>query len=149
MNVVGQGTGTCFSMSLNFSGSLVFFLSSVNFTSSGKSMDSAIAAWALTAQAVAGRWEKLFCVSLVLHILYYYHYNYCLFPLWSYQTLFISTCEFYFFSISLPDLTAGGKKRGSGCVVLAASCWIKSRQISLRCWTAAKRLIWTWAVYRG
>jgi len=51
-------------------------MSSVKFVGSVKSTGSrtsVIAAWGL----VAGRWEKLYCLWLVLHILYYYNYFLC------------------------------------------------------------------------
>ena len=70
-------------------------------------MGSVIAAWGQAVQSVVRRWDKLYCVSLVLHILYYcyyYFFRYCLITL----SLSQST-SFTFHPFSSPSRCGGGR----------------------------------------
>ena len=67
---------------------------SAKAVSSRKSTHSAIAAGGLAVQFVIGQWEKLYYVSLVLHIHYYYSFLCCLIKLSLSQPMTFTFCPF-------------------------------------------------------
>jgi len=74
-------------------------------------MSSAIAAQELAAQLVVGQWEKLYCVSLILHIHHYYYYYHYYSFLYCVIKLFLSQpMSFTFRPFSSPSHCRGGSE---------------------------------------